>query len=72
MDVFRQREIIELIKHYTQKKIGIYVSHKINYVNEIADVIMVLEDGMITEIGSHKELIANKQKYFQLYTETIK
>lgn len=48
------------------------MSHKINYVNEIADVIMVLEDGMITEIGSHKELIANKQKYFQLYTETIK
>lgn len=72
LDIFRQKEIVELIKQVTQNKIGLYVSHKISLANEIANIIMVLEDGMITEIGSHKELIANKQKYSQLYKEALK
>ena len=71
LDIFRQKEMVEIIKQFTQNKIGLYVSHKINHANEIANIIMVLEDGMLIEIGSHKELIANKQKYFRLYEESL-
>ena len=33
-----------------------------------SDVIMVLEQGRIIERGSHDKLIAEKGKYYQLYT----
>jgi ATP-binding cassette subfamily B protein len=33
-----------------------------------ADVIMVLDQGRIIERGNHKELLAQKGRYYQLYT----
>ena len=69
LDVFRQREIIQLFKKAKKHKIGIYVSHKINYVNELADKIMVIQNGVITETGSHKELLEKGGQYYQMYME---
>ena len=69
LDVFRQGEIIQLFKKAKKHKIGIYVSHKINYVNELADKIMVIQNGVITETGSHKELLEKGGQYYQMYME---
>ena len=41
--------------------------HRLSTVQN-SDVIMVLEQGEIIERGSHKDLIAAKGKYYQLYT----
>lgn len=71
LDVFRQREIIELFKKAKKHKIGIYVSHKINYVNELADKIIVIQDGVITEMGSHEELLRKSGQYYRLYMESM-
>ena len=43
------------------------IAHRLSTVQN-ADVIMVLEKGVIIERGSHKELIEKKGKYYQLYT----
>ena len=43
------------------------IAHRLSTVQN-SDVIMVLEQGEIIERGSHKELIAAKGKYYQLYT----
>ena len=43
------------------------IAHRLSTVKN-SDCIVVLEQGRIVEQGTHDELIAKKQRYYQLYT----
>jgi len=43
------------------------IAHRLSTIQD-ADVIMVLEKGVVIEKGNHERLISQKGKYYQLYT----
>jgi len=47
------------------------IAHRLSTIKR-ADRILVIEDGQIAEMGTHKELIMKKGKYYNLYTQQFR
>ena len=53
-----------------KSKTIIIVSHRLTMVQK-ADIIYVLEDGVIAEQGTHNELVSKKGKYWRLFESQL-
>ena len=60
---------------YIQKSLGLLMQNRTTFVIahrlstiQLADQILVIEDGVIVEQGKHQELLDKKGRYYQLYT----
>ena len=54
-----------------QDRTSIIIAHRLSTIKR-ADRILVIEDGQISEIGSHAELLKLKGKYYNLYTRQFR
>lgn len=57
--------ILGNLKTEMQNKTSLIISHRISSVKN-ADLIIYLKDGEIAEMGSHQELLAKRQLYYEL------
>jgi ATP-binding cassette subfamily B protein len=64
------RKILNNIKLVTKDKTTIIVSHRISSAKN-ADIIVVLNNGIITQKGSHAELINVEGYYKDLYQNQL-
>lgn len=67
LDSNTQNNIIENIQKYRKGKTNIIVSHRISTVVN-ADIIIVLNDGRIENIGNHEQLLEKSKWYNELYS----
>lgn len=65
LDANNERVITENLSDFYKGKTVVVVAHRLSTVSN-ADQIVVLDDGKIAEVGTHKQLTAKRGKYFAL------
>jgi len=65
LDAENEKVIIDNLQDFFRGRTVVVVAHRLSTVKN-ADQIVVLDKGIIAEIGKHDELIAKKGKYYEL------
>ena len=66
IDATKEQRILKQLKVESKAKSSIIISHRISTLKD-ADKIIVLDNGEITESGSHIELLSQKGFYFEMH-----
>lgn len=70
VDTRTEEEILRNLKGFMAGRTSIIIAHRISTIKD-ADEIIVLEDGEITERGTHDQLLANGGLYYSLYQKQL-
>ena len=65
MDVETERQIQKAISSIAGKRTIIAIAHRLSTIRS-ADLILVMEDGVIAEAGTHEELIQKGSMYARM------
>jgi ATP-binding cassette, subfamily B, bacterial len=66
LDAQAEFEAIEALRTQARDRIAVLISHRFSTVR-LADQIVVLDGGVVSESGSHEELVAMGGTYAQLF-----
>lgn len=68
LDVMAESQIFKNFFDLSRDKIGIYITHRVK-IAQNASKIIVMDEGKIVGIGTHKELLSHCKVYQELYNE---
>lgn len=71
LDSIAENQIFESLKELTKNKIGLIITHRISSIKVFSRKIIVLENGVISGIGCHEELLGRCEIYKALYDSSI-
>ena len=66
VDTRTEKAIQDAMQEVMKGRTSVVIAHRLSTIRD-ADLIVVLDQGRIVEQGSHDELLARKQKYYDLY-----
>ena len=67
VDTTTEKQIQQAIDYLMDGRTSFVIAHRLSTIIN-ADKIVVLDQGQIVEMGTHTELLAQKERYYQLYT----
>ena len=68
LDAQAEEVLYEAILQESKDRTTIFISHRLSTVR-MADLVVVLDGGVVAEIGDHNELIARKGRYAMMFTK---
>ncbi len=71
VDTLTESLIQQGIDRLMKDRTSFVIAHRLSTIKR-ADKIIVIEDGKIEEMGTHRELIIQQGKYYQLYTQQFR
>ncbi|MCC8098413.1 MAG: ABC transporter ATP-binding protein/permease [Eubacterium sp.] len=66
IDTRTEKNIQDAMVRLMEDRTSLIIAHRLSTIQD-ADIIIVLDKGKIVEKGNHKELLAQKGKYYELY-----
>lgn len=71
VDMETEYAIQQALKNVMEGRTTFIIAHRISSVKD-ADEIIVLDDGQIVERGTHEQLVKQRGKYFEIYSQQYK
>ena len=68
IDTVTEKLIQDAIESLMKGRTSFVIAHRLSTIRQ-ADVILVVKDGKIIESGTHRELLAKRGYYYDLYTQ---
>ena len=69
MDRKTEQFVLGLLNKLKSELTIIFISHRLHSLPKIADIIYVLEEGLISDFGTHSELMGTTNFYSDFWTE---
>lgn len=69
LDVDNEKKIQESLNKLIKDKTVIIISHRLKSIENV-DKIIVIDDGLVEDVGTHKELISSSETYANLINKT--
>ena len=66
VDTRTEKNIQDAMVRLMKNRTSLIIAHRLSTIQD-ADIIIVMDDGKVVEKGNHKELLAQKGKYYTLY-----
>ena len=66
VDMVTEALIQDALRKLLAQRTSIVIAHRLSTITT-ADIICVVDEGRICEMGAHKELLARRGKYYELY-----
>src|SRR5699024_1965315 len=71
IDLLTESKVQKALGNLIQNSTSIIIAHRLSTIVN-CDFIAYVENGKIIELGTHKELLNKKGKYYELYTSQFK
>ena len=71
MDSESEKLVQEALDRAQQNRTSIIIAHRLSTIQN-ADMICVINDGMVVEHGTHEELVAHGGRYYQMVQRKLR